>query len=337
MTHAVIGIFDDRSEAEAAMSELTARGFTSSDIDISRRAQGTTGAGTGSAAGSTGTGITGTGTTQPGISGGTGSTRTGYDSTDQSRTDYDDNDSFGDKVSNFFNSLFGDDSDEASRYSSIASDADAILTVQTDSEERARIAAEIMDDNGAIDVDDRATRTGFTGSRGSSTDTDVISGRTGYDRDTQRTGENLNIPVVEENLHVGKRQVEGGGVRVRSRIVEKPVEEHVRLREEHVNVNRRPVDRAVGSGELENFKEGEFEIRERAEQAVVSKDARVKEEISINKNVEERDEVVRDTVRSTDVDVEKLGRDARTTAGNRAATTDDDDDLGNSRSRGARG
>jgi hypothetical protein len=50
-----------------------------------------------------------------------------------------------------------------------------------------------------------------------------------------------------EQLQVGKREVEHGGVRVRSRVIEKPVEEHLRLREERVVVNRRPVNREVTS------------------------------------------------------------------------------------------
>jgi hypothetical protein len=42
---------------------------------------------------------------------------------------------------------------------------------------------------------------------------------------------------------VGKKVVETGGVRLHSRIIEKPVEETIRLREEHVNVKRTKVDR----------------------------------------------------------------------------------------------
>ena len=51
------------------------------------------------------------------------------------------------------------------------------------------------------------------------------------------------IPVVEEELEVGKRQVDLGAVRVVSRMVETPVNESVTLREEHANIERRPVDR----------------------------------------------------------------------------------------------
>src|SRR5690606_39169419 len=53
------------------------------------------------------------------------------------------------------------------------------------------------------------------------------------------------IPVAEERLDVGKREVQTGGVRVISRIVQTPVEAEVSLREERATVTRRPVDRAV--------------------------------------------------------------------------------------------
>jgi Domain of unknown function (DUF2382) len=48
------------------------------------------------------------------------------------------------------------------------------------------------------------------------------------------TGETV-IPVMEEQLVVGKRKIERGGMRVFSRLVEMPVEEQVNLQEEHAN------------------------------------------------------------------------------------------------------
>ncbi len=113
------------------------------------------------------------------------------------------------------------------------------------------------------------------------------------------------IPVVEEELHVGKREVERGGVRVESRVEERPVEEEVRLKEEHVRVERRPVDRPVGDAEG-LFREGTLEVTERAEVPVVAKEARVVEEVIVNKEVGEHTETVRDTVRRTDVNVEEV-------------------------------
>jgi hypothetical protein len=56
-----------------------------------------------------------------------------------------------------------------------------------------------------------------------------------------RTVAEERIPIVEEELKVGKREVERGGARVRSYVRETPVSEQVNLREEHVSVERRPV------------------------------------------------------------------------------------------------
>ncbi|WP_255478769.1 DUF2382 domain-containing protein [Rufibacter sp. XAAS-G3-1] len=114
------------------------------------------------------------------------------------------------------------------------------------------------------------------------------------------------IPIIEENLEVGKREVETGGVHVSSRMVERPVEEHVRLREERVVVERTPVDRPATANDLNTFQEGEIELTQHAEVPVVSKEARVVEEVTLEKEVEEREEVIRETLRSTEVEVDNL-------------------------------
>lgn len=111
---------------------------------------------------------------------------------------------------------------------------------------------------------------------------------------------------VEEELKVGKREVERGGARLCSHVVEEPVEEDITLREERVDVERRPVDRPVGAEDLEAFEEGTVEFRERGEEPVVEKEARVTEEIRVGKEVQERTETIRDTLRHVEVDVEPL-------------------------------
>jgi len=121
-----------------------------------------------------------------------------------------------------------------------------------------------------------------------------------------------SFQVVEENLQVGKRAVETGGVRVKSNVREVPVEEEVNLRKEHVEVERRPVDRPATTADLNAFKEGTVEVRETQEQAVVSKEARVVEEVRVRKNVEQQTEKVKDTVRRTEVDVEPIAGTGRT-------------------------
>jgi uncharacterized protein (TIGR02271 family) len=119
--------------------------------------------------------------------------------------------------------------------------------------------------------------------------------------------EEATIAIVEEQMRVGKRDVERGGVRVRSYVTETPVEEQIRLRDETVTVDRRTVDRPLTSADGDLFKEQSFELTETDEEAVIAKEARVVEEVVVRKDVEERTETVRDTVRRTNVDVQQIG------------------------------
>jgi uncharacterized protein (TIGR02271 family) len=135
---------------------------------------------------------------------------------------------------------------------------------------------------------------------------DRTSDLTGSDRSYD---DSKKIPIIEENLEVGKREVSTGGVRLRSRIVERPIEESIRLREERVNVERNTVDRPATDADFSNFEERDIEMVERAEVPVVNKQARVVEEVSLNKEVEERSETISDTVRRTEVDVDDLDND----------------------------
>ena len=112
------------------------------------------------------------------------------------------------------------------------------------------------------------------------------------------------IQVLEENLRVGKREVAGGQVRVRSYVVERPVEAQVTLREEHVTLERHPVDRPVGTIGTDAFRERTIDVTATSEEAVVAKDIRVVEEIGLCKDTTERTETVKDTVRRTEVEVE---------------------------------
>jgi uncharacterized protein (TIGR02271 family) len=115
--------------------------------------------------------------------------------------------------------------------------------------------------------------------------------------------ENVKVPIIKEELEVGKREVERGGIRLRQRVVEDEVEENISLREENVNVERTTVDRPATEADIT---ESSIEMIETKEVPVVHKEARVVEEVSLNKEVSEREETIRDTVRSTDVDIEKL-------------------------------
>ena len=119
-----------------------------------------------------------------------------------------------------------------------------------------------------------------------------------------RMHEERVLPVVEEELAIGKREVTKGGVRVHTRVTSLPAEQSVQLREEHATIERIPVDRPAAAGD-DLFKERTFEILEMAEEAVVQKRSRVKEEVRIGKRIEKRMETVRETVRKTDIEVER--------------------------------
>lgn len=114
------------------------------------------------------------------------------------------------------------------------------------------------------------------------------------------------IPVVQEELLVGKRTVARGGVRVFSRVVETPVEERVTLREEHARVERVPVNRPISEAELNSLKTGSVEVQELAEEPVIAKTARVTEEILVGKDTTERTAQIKDTIRKTEVEVDEL-------------------------------
>jgi len=245
MSQTVIGIFEYTNEAQEAKSYLVANGFKSEDVDISAN---------GSAA---------------------------YDTNSTSATGTDGEESFGDRISNFFSNLFEDEDDAKGHIE--AATKGTTVTVHTRTEDETLQAVQILDNFGAIDVNEFSEK-----ARASA------------------TGTADHIQVIKEDLQVGKQEVETGGVRLRSRIVERPVEESIRLRQEHVNVERTPVDRIATEADFANFKEGTVEMTEHAEKPVVAKEARIVEEVSLGKETEEREETIRDTVRHTEVDTEQL-------------------------------
>jgi stress response protein YsnF len=122
---------------------------------------------------------------------------------------------------------------------------------------------------------------------------------------------------IEEELKVGKQQTTGGKRLVTS-VTEREVEKPVTLHEEEVEVERRREDHRLRPEEADQaFREETVELTATSEQPVVSKEARVTGEVALRKRAVERREVVRDTVRRQDVDVEtipeqpKPGRDRR--------------------------
>ena len=323
MALTVIGVFDNSGEAQEAVEALVSDGFSRSSIDLSAAQTGSSASGmqSGSSASMSG----GSGAIVPDRHQNTSGT--------MAEEVVDDTKDVGSGIGNFFSSLFGG-GDDADRYSRVG-DRSTIVTVHAQSKDEAERAADILDDNGAVDVNERdeqynsgmSTGAGMaaTGMVGNTMDTTNRMTDNTMDTTNRVANTGDTIKVVEENLQVGKREVETGGVRVRSRIVERPGEESLRLREERVTVQRNPVNRPATEADLTAFKEGQIEMRETAERAVVSKTANVVEEISVGKEVTEREEVIRDTVRKTEVDVENLGTNDQTVRTDKTTGLDTND------------
>lgn len=127
------------------------------------------------------------------------------------------------------------------------------------------------------------------------------------DYDVDPTDGDATIPVVEEELRIGKREVDTDRVNVRTHTTETPVEENINLREEHIDIDRRPVDRPATPDDIDRLGDRSFEVRATSEEPVVEKRARVVEEVDIHKDVDERQETIRDNVRRTDVDIDRSG------------------------------
>jgi uncharacterized protein (TIGR02271 family) len=106
-----------------------------------------------------------------------------------------------------------------------------------------------------------------------------------------------------EELRVGKRMEKKGEVRVAKHVETEHVRQTVPLMREEVHVERRPVERAVGSAaELRN---DEIVVPVMEEEAVVEKRPVVKEEIVISKHPVTREETVEADVRREEFDIKR--------------------------------
>ncbi|QDZ29853.1 YsnF/AvaK domain-containing protein [Noviherbaspirillum sp. UKPF54] len=310
MENTVVGVYDSYTQAESAMNELLAAGFSREDVHLDQQA---------------------TSGSQTAVS--------GREDTGESG------------IGHFFRSLFGLEEHREHRdiYSEAVRRGSCVLTVDAASEDMRDRATEIMNRHDPVDIDERASHwrsqgwAGYDESAPMLTDAEIERERGTYAarsttdmnqaaatnlRTDQTAGtEGTRIPVVEEQLRVGKREVQRGGVRVYQRVTEKPVQESVQLREEHVDVQRHAVDQPATEADLAAFKEGSVEVREMAEEPVVSKTARVVEEVVVGKDTTQRTEQVNDTVRRTDVEVEQLGAGStrRTDYADTTASVDDAD------------
>jgi len=173
-------------------------------------------------------------------------------------------------------------------------------------------AVRVLEQANPIDVDDRSSQWRSSGwdysAAGGVGAGAATQGFAGNERSSDVGGDREEVvPIVEENLVVGKRDVNRGSVRVRSYVNETPVHEQVRLRDERVNVERRRVDQPLSAADGDPFRERTIDMTATGEEAVVAKEARVVEEVVVSKTADERVETIDDTVRKTEVDIDRDG------------------------------
>ena len=207
----------------------------------------------------------------------------------------------------FWSSLFGGETTDSAVYDRSVASGSTVVTVKVPEQHKGRVV-EILERHDPIDFDDRAASYGTTQTTTAAAPV-MAPTKAPLPQATARPAATVagddTIKVMEERLTVGKRAVNSGGARVRSYVVETPVEEQVSLHSETVRIERhavadgRPVTNA-------DFRERSVEMQSSSEEAVVGKTARVVEEISLHKEASDRVETVHDTVRSTKVDVEQM-------------------------------
>lgn len=290
----IVAVFDTADHAQAARTALLSAGVPADAIELHAGPAMTTATGTGTLAGTTGA-------VAPV------------------------------REQGFWSSLFGgsDYDDDATVYDRSVASGSTVLTVKAPDEHVTRVM-EILESHHPIDIDERAAGYGLTTGTRPALATPALATPAlanpvmapAVAPDMPRTApvtapatapltavgsslEEETLQLSAESLAVGKRLVNRGGTRIRRYVVETPVEESVTLHDEKVVLERRPVadGRTVGT---DGFTERTIEMIESAEEAVVTKTARVVEEIGLRKEATDRVETVRDTVRKEEVEVVKV-------------------------------
>ena len=267
MSKTVVGLFQSTTEAQKVKHELVNQGYSAGNINVMANEDSTGGAGSSTSSAAS---------NEPG---------------------------FGATISNFFKSLTGGGDDEQ-HYAEGVRKGGAMLSVTVQDGQEDKVA-DLLERHGAQDVNDQQAGMQAAAGVGAGNTARPIASNTAPVAAREVSG-NTTVPIVQEDIAVGKRQVQRGGVRVYSHMVETPVEENIQLRDERVYVDRQKVDRPATEADFTAFKEGSMELTETAEEAVVSKKARIVEEVTLGKQSSESTQTIRDTVRHTEVETEQL-------------------------------
>jgi len=263
----LVAAFDTKEHATAAVNALKAGGFHSDDISIFDHSRVTSG-----------TAVVGTAPRPPGL----------------------------------WQRLFGDDLNlyEAKVYSSTIDDGGTVVTVRVPRDQVAQ-ASGILDLYHPINVHDRAVTTGLAPAAHVETAAKAIAAVPLAKEQTVAVTPKLaavhsdTLRLAEEQLQVGKKLVETGRTRVRRFTTERDVSEDVTLHEEHAEVLRQAISAPAELKDVD-WADGELEVIETKEQALVSKTARVVEEVSLKKKGDDHVETIHEKLRRQEAEVQQV-------------------------------
>ncbi len=122
---------------------------------------------------------------------------------------------------------------------------------------------------------------------------------------TSREAESAQIPLHEEQLKVGKREVEAGGIRLRKIIRTETVQQPVELRREDIVVERVPATEGQPTGRA--FEGEDVYIPLRREEPIAEKETRVREAVRVSKTAETERQTVSEQVRREDIQTQREG------------------------------
>jgi len=128
----------------------------------------------------------------------------------------------------------------------------------------------------------------------------------GHVADAYARGQERRIVLSEEQLSVGKRQVQAGEVNLRTTVETERVQEQVRLSHDEVSIERRPLTAADAAGADLDIREETIRVPLTREEAVVEKRVVPVEEVVVRTNTVTENQTVEDTVRRERLSTEGL-------------------------------
>jgi uncharacterized protein (TIGR02271 family) len=125
-----------------------------------------------------------------------------------------------------------------------------------------------------------------------------------YARDAYSHGQERRLTLSEEQLSIGKRQVQAGEVEIRKTVETEHVRETVPVTREEVSVERRPLSADAATGA--DIGEDEIRVPLMQEEVVVDKRVVPKEEVVVKKHAVTEERVVADDLRRERLDTDGL-------------------------------